>query len=92
MEKYELWVAGTTVETRQRLFVREDHNGDRLRKRLPEDAIVEWFCSADSFFEAMQKYWKYSGFGEYTSEDHIFPGEELLPEVVEEDEAVISDE
>lgn len=86
MEQYELWVAGDTIDTRQRLFVRADENGDRLRKKLPEDAFVEWTVEAKTYYHAMVEYWKHMGLGEYTAVDHIFPGDELLKEPEPEDD------
>ena len=87
MEKYELWETGK-AKTDSRLFVRSDHNGDRLRAKLPEDAKITWEVEAEDFFHAMTAYWEHMGRGVYTTADHIFPGEELNlePEETELDE------
>jgi len=76
MNKYELWESGKGNRVK-RLFVRSDHNGERLRKRLTKSAKITWKAEAETYFHAMQEYWKFMARGEYTTESHIFPGEEL---------------
>ena len=76
MNTYELWEDFTGEEV-SRLFVRTDHNGDRLRAKLKDTAEKTWEVEAVDFFDAMTKYWKHMKRGEYTTESHIFPGEEL---------------
>ena len=76
MEKYELWESGRGKKIR-RLFVRSDHNGDRLRKKLTKSAKITWEVEAETHHHAMVAYWKHMDRGEYTAVDHIFPGDEL---------------
>ena len=76
MNKYELWESGKGKKIK-RLFVRSDHNGDLLRKKLTKSAKITWDISAETFYHAMLAYWKHMDRGEYTTESHIFPGEEL---------------
>ena len=77
MNKYELWEAGKTMKTRKRLFIRSDHNGERIRRKLPKSAKKTWTVEAQDYFHAMTEYWKHMDFGTYGNEDHIFPGDEL---------------
>lgn len=77
MNSYELWESGRGKKIK-RLFIRSDHNGDRLRKKLTKAAKITWETSMyETYFHAMQGYWKHMNRGEYTTESHIFPGEEL---------------
>lgn len=75
-EKYELWESGRGKKIK-RLFVRSDYNGDRLRKKLTKAAKITWDTEAETYALAMQAYWKHMDRGEYTTQSHIFPGEEL---------------
>ena len=81
MNTYELWEDFTGEEV-SRLFVRSDENGDRLRAKLEDTAEKTWEVEAETFFHAMQSYWEHMNRGEYTTADHIFPGEELSNELL----------
>ena len=76
MNTYELWEDFTGEEV-SRLFVRTDHNGDRLRAKLKDTAEKTWTVEAETHYHAMVAYWKHMNRGEFTAVDHIFPGEEL---------------
>lgn len=74
--KYELWESGRGKKIK-RLFIRSDHNGDRIRKKLTKAAKITWKTEAETYFHAMQEYWNHMDRGVYTKESHVFPGEEL---------------
>ncbi len=76
MSKYELWESGRGKKIK-RLFVRSDHNGDRLRKKLTKAAKITWVTEGKTYFHAMTEYWKHMDRGDYFTKHHIFPGEEL---------------
>ena len=76
MDKYELWESGRGKKIK-RLFIRSDHNGDRVRKKLTKAAKITWETEAESYYHAMQEYWEHMDRGEYTNDSHIFPGDEL---------------
>ena len=76
MDKYELWESGKGKKIK-RLFVRTDHNGDRLRKKLTKAAKITWKTTAETHYHAMVAYWKHMDRDAYTTKSHIFPGDEL---------------
>ena len=47
MEKYELWESGRGKKIK-RLFIRSDHNGDRLRKKLTKSAKITYLIDLHS--------------------------------------------
>lgn len=62
--KHELWLENEGEQT----FCFAGPHGDDARKLLSKDARLVWVCEASSHFEAMQKYYNYMGWNDYTSD------------------------
>lgn len=62
--KHELWVESNDEQT----FCLSGPQGDEVRALLGTEAKRIWTCEASSHFEAMTKYYKYMGWGEYNTE------------------------
>lgn len=62
--KHELWEDGEGLNT----FCLAGPRGDGARKLLGPAAKLIWTVEADSYFEAMSAYYKFMGWGEYTTE------------------------
>jgi hypothetical protein len=60
---HELW-----VESDGLAFCLAGPLGDHVRKSLSTDAKLVWTVEAESYFEAMTKYYEYMSWGEYSSD------------------------
>lgn len=63
--KHELWEEDGGTEL---TFCLAGPRGDGARKLLSSDAKLIWTVEAGSHFEAMTKYYKFMGWGEYTTD------------------------
>lgn len=63
--KHELWEENNGKEY---TFCLAGSEGDKVRSLLSKDAKLIWTCNAESHFDAMTKYYKYMGYGKYTSD------------------------
>jgi hypothetical protein len=63
--KHELWEDNGGAEY---TFCLTGPKGDGARKLLKPDAKLIWSVEAGSHFEAMTAYYKFMGWGEYTTE------------------------
>lgn len=68
---HELWVEGEGIQT----FCLAGPKGDSARKLLEPNANLVWSCEADSYFEAMTKYYEHMNWGKYQSS---FPEEDKI--------------
>ncbi|KPH91296.1 hypothetical protein AMS58_21110 [Pseudoalteromonas porphyrae] len=62
--KHELWMDEEGLGT----FCLSGAHGDDARKLLEPNSKLVWSCEAESHFEAMTKYYKYMGWGKYTTD------------------------
>lgn len=62
--KHELWVDKEGLDT----FCLSGKRGDEARKHLGNGAKLSWTVEAESHFEAMTAYYKYRGYGVYTTD------------------------
>ncbi len=60
---HELWQDEEGLDT----FCLSGKQGDEARKQLSPDAKLIWTIEAESHFEAMTAYYKFRGWGEYTT-------------------------
>lgn len=69
---HELWIDESDGEF---LFCHSGPAGDEARSLLEGTPKKIWECEAESHFEAMTKYYKYQGWGEYktTHEQDYWP-------------------
>jgi len=67
--KHELWIEEDESQT----FCLAGPHGESARGLLGRSAKLIWTCDAESYFEAMQKYYAYMGWGEYKSD---FPAQD----------------
>ena len=74
--KHELWEEN---EGQELTFCLAGRHGDDARKLLSPDAELIWTVEAESHFEAMTAYYKFMGWGEYTTDQewdiHPYPEE-----------------
>ena len=61
--KHELWVDEDGLDT----FCLSGKHGDGIRSFLGPKAKLVWTVEAGSYFEAMTAYYKFRGWGEYTT-------------------------
>jgi len=64
---HELWVDGDGLDT----FCLAGSMGCKARELLSDEAKLVWTVKASSHFEAMSKYYKYRGYGDYTVEHDL---------------------
>lgn len=62
--KHELWDEGDGLWT----FCLSGKCGDDARKLLSPNAKLIWTVEAENHFEAMTAYYKFQGWGEYTTD------------------------
>ena len=62
---HELWVSDDSEEF---TFCLAGPGGESARATLKKNARLTWTCNAESYFEAMTKYYEHQGWGEYTSD------------------------
>ena len=62
--KHDLWKENEYEQT----FCLSGPDGDQARALLSKSAKLIWTCEASSYFEAMQKYYKFMDWGEYKTD------------------------
>ncbi|WP_338525235.1 hypothetical protein NUH87_06225 [Pseudomonas batumici] len=69
--KHELWLEPDGCQT----FCLAGAHGDGARALLPEGSKLVWEVEAESYFEAMTRYYSYMDWGEYQTD---FPEQDKM--------------
>lgn len=59
---YQLWIEEDSCS---QTFCSAGVEGESARKSLEKNARIVWTCEAESYSDAMTKYYKYMNWGEY---------------------------